>query len=447
MSNPSGAYLATPEVVASFGDSLDSIAGVPVAIKDLILVADDQPTTAASKILETYHAPYEATVIAKLREAGAVPTGKTNLDEFAMGSSTENSALGETSNPFDDSRVPGGSSGGSAAAVGAGHVPLALGTDTGGSVRQPAAFCGVVGLKPTYGRISRYGIVAFASSLDQVGIFARTPREAAIGLGAVAGADPHDATTVDQPVPDYPAALAGDVKGLKIGLPKEYFIDGVDGEVAAAVQQAADELTAAGATVQEVSLPHTKYAIGVYYVVGTAEASSNLARYDGIRYGYSAETDESVDVKTLEDIYFETRSRGFGPEVKRRIMLGTYALSAGYYDAYYKKAMQVRTLVTRDFESVFKDVDLLLTPTTPTTAFQKGEKVDDPLQMYLNDIFTVPASLAGLPAISIPAGKDSHGLPIGVQLIGPQWSEETLLRAADTYASNHPFEAAEASRG
>lgn len=447
MSNPAGAYLSVPASVPAFPDSFDSINGIPVAIKDLILTAGGQPSTAASRILEPYVAPYEATVVRKLKEAGGVPCGKTNLDEFAMGSSTENSALGETANPWNDARVPGGSSGGSAAAVGAGHVPLALGTDTGGSVRQPAAFCGVVGLKPTYGRISRSGIVAFASSLDQVGIFARTPREAAIGLGAVAGVDPLDATTVDRPVPDYTQALTGDVKGLKIGLPKEYFIDGIQPDVEAAVRQAADELTAQGATVSEVSLPHTKYAIGVYYLVGTAEASSNLSRYDGIRYGYSAETDAETDVVSLEDVYLKTRARGFGPEVKRRIMLGTYVLSAGYYDAYYKKAMQVRTLVSRDFEAAFAQVDLLLTPTTPTTAFKRGEKIDDPLQMYLNDIFTVPASLAGLPAVSVPAGTDSEGLPIGIQLIGPQWSEETMLSAADVYASNHPWQPAPGQGG
>lgn len=437
-----GAYLSAPDTVPAFPESFDSINGIPVAVKDLISVTDDQPTTAASKILEPYVAPYQATVIDKLEAAGGVPTGKTNLDEFAMGSSTENSALGETTNPWDESRVPGGSSGGSAAAVASGSVPVALGTDTGGSVRQPAAFCGVVGLKPTYGRISRYGIVAFASSLDQVGIFSRTPREAALTLTAVSGVDPHDATTVDRPVPEYAKTLSGDVEGMKIGLPKEYFVEGLQPEVEQAVRQAADELTAAGAAVSEVSLPHTEYAIGVYYLVGTAEASSNLARYDGIRYGYSAETDPEADVKTLEDVYRQTRARGFGPEVKRRVMLGTYVLSAGYYDAYYKKAMQVRTLIRQDFDQAFTEVDLLLTPTTPTTAFKRGEKVDDPLQMYLNDILTVPASLAGLPAISVPAGVDQHSLPIGVQLIGPQWSEETVLRAADVYAAKHPWQAA-----
>ena len=444
--NPSGAYLTEPATVPTFTESFDSIKDVPVAVKDLISMTDGQPTTAASKILEPYVAPYQATVINKLVAAGGVPTGKTNLDEFAMGSSTENSALGKTSNPWDRSRVPGGSSGGSAAAVASGSVPVALGTDTGGSVRQPAAFCGVVGLKPTYGRISRYGIVAFASSLDQVGIFSRTPREAAVTLAAVAGVDPHDATTVDQPVPDYATALTGDVKGLRIGLPKEYFIEGLQPEVEQATRQAADELAAAGATVTEVSLPHTEYAIGVYYLTATAEASSNLARYDGIRYGYSAETDPDTMPETLEDVYRQTRARGFGPEVKRRIMLGTYVLSAGYYDAYYKKAMQVRTLIRQDFDAVFQNIDLLLTPTTPTTAFKRGEKIDDPLQMYLNDTLTVPASLAGLPAISVPAGLDNHQLPIGVQLIGPQWCEETVLRTADVYAQQHPWQAAPANQ-
>ena len=418
-----------------------SLKGVPVAVKDIVVTDDGRPSTAASKILEPFVSPYDATAVAKLREAGAIITGKTNLDEFAMGSSTETSALGKTVNPWDPERVPGGSSGGSAVAVATRDVPLALGTDTGGSVRQPAAFCGVVGFKPTYGRVSRYGMIAMASSLDQAGTFSLTVEDTATLLTAISGADPHDATSVDQPVPDYRKALTGDVKGLKVGLPKEYFIDGVQPEVEQAVRAAADELKAQGAEITEISLPHTKYSIAVYYIVMPAEASSNLARYDGIRYGYSAETDPEADAKTLLDIYLQTKSRGFGDEVKRRIMLGTYVLSSGYYDAYYKQAMAVRTLIQKDFDDAFKDVDVILTPTTPTTAFKIGEKSDDPLQMYLNDIFTVPANLAGLPAISVPAGFDKQGLPIGLQLMGPQWGEETVLRAAHAHEQQHDWHA------
>lgn len=429
-----GAYLRPEKPkTAAVSTSLDSLQGVPVAVKDLLVTADGEPSTAASKILEPFVSPYDATVVEKLQEAGAIVSGKTNLDEFAMGSSTENSALGETVNPWDPSRVPGGSSGGSAVAVAAGQVPLAIGTDTGGSVRQPAAFCGVVGLKPTYGRISRYGVIALASSLDQVGIFARTVSDATLLLGAVAGHDPRDATSVDKPVPDYRAGLTGEVKGLRIGLPKEYFSEGLQPEVEEAVRKAAEELRDAGAELVDVSLPHTKYAIAVYYIVLPAEASANLARYDGIRYGYSATTADDATPDSLEAVYFETRAKGFGPEVKRRIMLGAYALSAGYYDAYYKKAMQVRTLIKQDFEKAFSDVDVILTPTTPTTAFERGAKTADPLEMYLNDILTVPANLAGLPGISVPCGFDQHGLPIGVQLMAAPWQEETILRAADAY--------------
>lgn len=437
-----GAYLDQRKVTGSAEALKDgSLKGVPVAVKDLIVTDDGRPTTAASKILEPFVSPYDATVVQKLLEAGAIVNGKTNLDEFAMGSSTETSALGKTVNPWSHDRVPGGSSGGSAAAVAAREAPLALGTDTGGSVRQPAAFCGVVGFKPTYGRVSRYGLMAMASSLDQAGTFSLTVEDTATLLNVISGADPHDATSVDQEVPDYRAALAGDVKGLKVGLPKEYFIDGVQPEVEQAVRAAANELKANGAEISEISLPHTKYSIGVYYIVMPAEASSNLARYDGIRYGYSAETDPSADAKSLLDIYLQTKSRGFGAEVKRRIMLGTYVLSSGYYDAYYKRAMAVRTLIRRDFDKAFKGVDVILTPTTPTTAFKIGAKTDDPLQMYLNDIFTVPANLAGLPAISVPAGFDRQGLPIGLQLMGPQWGEEVVLRAAHVYEQQHDWHA------
>lgn len=424
-----------------------SLKDVPVAAKDIMVTADGRKSTAASKMLERYESPYDATVVRKVLDAGAKVVGKTNLDEFAMGASTENSALGKTVNPWDPARVPGGSSGGSAAAVAERSVPVALGTDTGGSVRQPAAFCGVVGMKPTYGRVSRYGLIAMASSLDQAGTLTTTVADAATVLGVIAGPDPLDATSVDREVPDYRKALTGDVKGLKIGLPKEYAEllaihrdEDDEDEVWNAVKATWKTLADAGAEFVDVSLPHTKYAVSVYYLVMPAEASSNLARYDGIRYGHSVERDTGWQ-GSLEDVYFQSRTQGFGPEVKRRIMLGTYALSAGYYDAYYKKAMQVRTLVTRDFEKAFKEVDLILTPTTPTTAFKQDEKTDDPLAMYLADIFTVPASLAGLPAISVPAGFDKGNLPIGLQLIGKHWGEETVLRAAHAYEQAHDWHA------
>ena len=438
-----GAYLSQAVTKPAAGTKLANLKGASVAVKDLLVTDDGAVTTAASKILEPFISPYPATVVEKLLGAGAVITGKTNLDEFAMGSSTENSALGDTSNPWDTSRVPGGSSGGSAVAVASGHASLGIGTDTGGSIRQPAALTGVVGLKPTYGRVSRYGVIALASSLDQVGTFSRTVADSALLLETIAGHDPKDATSVDKPVPNYGKALTGDVAGLKIGLPKEYFVDGMQPEVEQAVRVAANDIKAAGAEIVDISLPHTKYAVAVYYIVLPAEASANLARYDGIRYGYSAETDKDAGVDTLEDVYLETRARGFGPEVKRRIMLGAYALSAGYYDAYYKKAMQVRTLITREFDAAFKKCDVILTPTTPTTAFKKGEKTDDPLQMYLNDIFTVPANLAGIPGISLPCGFDGQGLPIGLQLLGPQWGEETVLRVADAYEGRHDWHAKE----
>ena len=399
--------------------------GLPVAIKDN-LCTRGLATTAASRILEGYVPPYDATVVSRLERAGAVVIGKTNCDEFAMGSSTENSAFKPARNPWDPSRTPGGSSGGSAVAVAAGMVPVALGSDTGGSIRQPAALCGVTGLKPTYGRVSRYGLIAFASSLDQVGPLAATAADAAEVLQVIAGADPADATASREPVGDYVGALTGQVQGLRIGVPRR-LLDGVDVEVAAAVDAALDRLVARGATLADVDLPHAGYAIPVYYLVATAEASSNLARFDGVRYGY-----RTADAPTLEAMYLRTRDEAFGPEVKRRIMLGTYVLSAGYYDAFYLKAQQVRTLIRRDYDQAFGACDLVAVPTTPRPAFTLGEKVDDPLQMYLEDVFTVGANLSGLPAISVPCGWSSARLPIGLQLTGRPFDEATLLRAADT---------------
>ncbi|MHB9154427.1 MAG: Asp-tRNA(Asn)/Glu-tRNA(Gln) amidotransferase subunit GatA [Endomicrobiales bacterium] len=414
------------------GEPVSEIAGVPVAVKDNFLVSGTR-TTCSSKILDTFVAPYDATVIEKLKSADAVFVGKTNLDEFAMGSSTENSAYHTTRNPWDTDCIPGGSSGGSAAAVAARMAPLSLGSDTGGSIRQPAACCGVVGMKPTYGRVSRYGLIAFASSLDQIGPFAGGIEDCAVLLKLVSGYDPKDSTSVDTPVPDYAAALKKDIKGLKIGLPKEYFIPGLDGEVESAVREAVKVLEKQGAAVREVSLPHTPYAVAVYYIIAPSEASANLARYDGVKYGYRAPGD------TLLEVYEKTRGQGFGPEVKRRIMLGTYALSAGYYEAYYGKAQKVRTLIRRDFENAFADVDVILTPTTPTPAFRIGEKSADPLQMYLSDIFTISCNLAGLPGISVPCGFSSKGLPIGLQLIGRPFDEELVLRAGYHYETNAPW--------
>jgi aspartyl-tRNA(Asn)/glutamyl-tRNA(Gln) amidotransferase subunit A len=383
------------------------------------------PATAGSRILEGYMPPYDATAVKRLEAAGAVLLGKLNCDEFAMGSSTENSGYGPVHNPVALERVPGGSSGGSAAAVAAGMAVATLGTDTGGSIRQPASFCGVVGLLPTYGRVSRYGLIAFASSLDRVGPLTRTVRDAAILLGVIAGPDPLDATSADLPVPDYVQALEQPVKGLRVGVPAEYFGDGLDPEVRAAVEAAIEHLRAAGCTIHPVSLPHTRYAIPTYYLVATAEASANLARFDGVRYGYRAK-----DANTLTAMYRQSRDIGFGAEVKRRILLGTYALSAGYYDAYYKKAQQVRTLLTRDFLAAFQQVDVLVTPTAPTPAFKLGEKTNDPLSMYLADIYTVTASLAGICGISVPCGHSSQGLPIGAQILGKHFDEATVLRAA-----------------
>ena len=410
-----------------------ALAGVPVAVKDNICVRGMQ-TSCGSKILGNYHPPYNATVVERLLNAGAVIVGKTNCDEFAMGSSNENSAFGPVRNPWDTTRVSGGSSGGSAAAVAAGIVPLALGSDTGGSVRQPASLCGVLGMKPTYGRNSRYGLVAFASSLDQIGVFARNTEDVARVLGIIAGRDPRDATSADVPVPDYTALLTGDLKGVRLGFPRALFGKGVDDEVKHSVESVVDVYRELGAKIIDVELPHAAYAIAVYYIIATAEASSNLARFDGVRYGFRAE-----ETPELRQMYRKTRAEGFGPEVKRRIMLGTYVLSAGYYDAYYRKAQQVRTLIENDFLNAFKNCDALITPTSPTPAFAIGEKVDDPIAMYLNDIYTVTANLAGVPGISVPCGLSSERLPIGYQLIGPYWSEAELLKLTHAYEQVRPF--------
>jgi aspartyl-tRNA(Asn)/glutamyl-tRNA(Gln) amidotransferase subunit A len=409
------------------------LAGAPVAIKDNLCVIGMQ-TSCGSRILGDYHQPYNATVIQRLIDAGAIIIGKTNCDEFAMGSSNENSAFGPVRNPWDITRVSGGSSGGSAAAVAAGIVPFALGSDTGGSVRQPASLCGVLGLKPTYGRNSRYGLVAFASSLDQVGVFAREVADVALVLAAIAGRDKFDATTADVPVPNYLESLTGDLKGLRIGLPTALFGKGLDEEVGKSVKDVVEVYRELGAEIVEVELPHASYAIAVYYIIATAEASSNLARFDGVRYGFRAE-----EAPELRQMYRKTREEGFGPEVKRRIMLGTYVLSAGYYDAYYRKAQQVRTLIKNDFLAAFKKCDAIITPTSPTPAFALGEKVDDPLAMYLNDIYTVTANLAGVPGISVPCGLSSSRLPIGFQLLGPYWSEPTLLKLSHGYTEARPL--------
>ena len=403
-----------------------SLLGIPIAVKDNFLTRDIR-TTCASKFLENFIPPYDCTTVKKIRASGAIITGKTNLDEFAMGSSVENSAFFTTRNPWDTDRVPGGSSGGSAAALAADQCIVALGTDTGGSIRQPAAFCGVVGLKPTYGRVSRYGIIAFASSMDQVGPMTKDVRDCALMLEAIASYDSADSTSANQPVPQYSASLTGDVKGLRIGIPKEYFVSGIQPAVEQAVREAVRQLEKNGAAIKEISLPHTDYAVAVYYIVATAEASSNLARYDGMRYGHRARA------KDLTETYMLSRAEGFGPEVKRRIILGTYALSAGYYDAYYLKAQRVRTLIKRDFDEAFKSCDVIIAPTAPTTAFKIGEKTQDPLQMYLSDIYTISVNLAGLPALSLPCGFDSEGLPIGLQIIGKHFDESTVLAVAYAY--------------
>jgi len=411
--------------------------GVPIAVKDVIAVKG-QPLNCGSKILGKFVSPYDATVTEKLKAAGAVVFGRLNMDEFAMGSSTENSAFGVTRNPWDTTRIPGGSSGGSAVAVAADECLATLGSDTGGSIRQPASLCGCVGLKPTYGRVSRYGLVAYASSLDQIGCFAKDTRDAATVLGVIAGHDDRDSTSLPQSVPDYTAALTGDIKGLKLGLPKEYMVGGLDAEVKLAVETAVQQLTKLGAEVVEVSLPHTDYAIATYYIIAPAEASANLARFDGIRYGARVEppehTSQDADRNKVIELYKLTRGAGFGPEVKRRIILGTYVLSSGYYDAYYLRAQKVRTLIRQDFLNAFEKVDAIVTPTTPTAAFKIGEKSEDPVQMYLSDVFTISCNLAGICGISIPCGfTRSPKLPIGLQLLGKPFGEETILKIAHAY--------------
>jgi len=408
------------------------VTGIPIAIKDNLCTKGIR-TTCSSKILSNFVPPYESSVTAALADQAYVLTGKTNLDEFAMGSSTENSGFHTTRNPWDIERIPGGSSGGSAAAVAAGECIAALGSDTGGSIRQPAALCGVVGMKPTYGRVSRYGLVAFASSLDQIGPITKNVRDSALLLNIISGRDRKDSTSAPVEVPDFTANLGQDIKGLRIGIPQEYLIDGMDPEVEAAIREAIKQLESLGAIPVEVSLPHSGYAVATYYLLATSEASSNLARYDGVKYGFRAEG------KDLMEMYMKTRAQGFGPEVKRRIMLGTYALSSGYYDAYYKKAQQVRTLIKDDFEKAFQKVDLIVTPTTPTPAFKLGEKTDDPLQMYLADIFTISVNLAGAPGISVPCGFTTGNLPVGLQLIGRHFDEATVLKAAYAYEQSTPW--------
>ncbi len=412
------------------GDNMSPLAGIPIAIKDVICTKGVR-TTCASKILSNFVPPYDATVMTKLNQQGIVMIGKTNMDEFAMGSSTENSAYQITHNPWDLETIPGGSSGGSAAVVSADTAICSLGSDTGGSIRQPAALCGVVGMKPTYGRISRYGLIAFASSLDQIGPFTKDVTDCVLVLNALCGNDEMDSTSVDVPVPDFTQGLINDVQGLKIGVPKEYFTEGLDTEVADKVHAAISVLEKLGASVEEISLPHTEYAIATYYIIAPAEASANLARYDGVRYGYR--TEEPTD---LINMYKKTRSEGFGQEVKRRIMLGTFALSAGYQDAYYRKAQKARTLIKSDFDAAFEKVDVIATPTSPTPAFKIGERTADPLQMYLCDVMTTPASHAGLPGISVPCGFVESGLPVGLQLLAAPFDEETLLRAAYTFEQN-----------
>jgi aspartyl-tRNA(Asn)/glutamyl-tRNA(Gln) amidotransferase subunit A len=437
------AYLTlTPELALEQAERADRrrqageygpLLGIPLAIKDVICTKGVR-TTCGSKILHNFVPPYDATVMERLNAAGAIVLGKANMDEFAMGSSTEHSAYGITHNPWDLSAIPGGSSGGSAAAVAADECAAALGTDTGGSIRQPAACCGIVGLKPTYGRVSRYGLVAFASSLDQIGPMTKDVHDAALLLNVIAGKDARDSTSVDMPLPDFTQSLSGRVKGLRIGIPRQYFIAGIDPEVEHAVRGAVKVLEALGAASVDVSLPHTDYGVAAYYILAPSEASSNLARYDGIKYGY-----RTPQWSNLRDMYMRTRDEGFGAEVKRRIMLGTYALSAGYYEAYYKKAQQVRTLIRGDFEAAFREVDVLAAPIAPTPAFKIGEKIDDPLQMYLSDVFTVPVNLAGTPGISIPCGFSSTGLPIGLQLIGKSFDEETILRVAYAFEQSTDY--------
>ena len=414
------------------GEPTGPLAGIPVAVKDVIMTQGER-TTCASRSLETFIAPYDATAVAAIERAGAVVIGKTNCDEFAMGSSNENSAFFPVRNPVDPERVPGGSSGGSAAAVGGGYVPLSLGSDTGGSIRQPASFCGVVGIMPTYGRVSRYGLVAFASSLDHIGPFARTVRDSAHLLGAIAGPDPMDSTAAGAPVPDYAADLSGDVRGLRLGIPREYFGKGLEPQVGDLVQAGISRLASLGCETVEISLPHTRYAIASYYLICTAEASSNLARYDGVRYSRRAARSR------LKDMYLDSRAAGFGPEVKRRIILGTYVLSSGYYDAYYKKAQEVRALVARDFSRAFENVDAILTPVSPFPAFKLGEKTSDPLQMYLSDIYTITGSLAGIAGMSVPCGRTQEGLPVGLQILANHFREQTMLNLGHAFELDGGF--------
>jgi len=435
-----GAYLSrdveTARKLASEADVTKPLGGIPIGIKDVINVTGE-PCTAASKILQSYRAPYDATVIRKLREAGAIPFGRLNMDEFAMGSSTENSAYHPTLNPWDPTRIPGGSSGGSAAAVAAREAFATLGSDTGGSIRQPAALCGCAGLKPTYGRVSRYGLIAFASSLDQIGPFARTTRDCGLLLNAIAGRDPMDSTSLDEPVVDATRLLGRDLKGIRLGIPKEYFVDGMDPQIRASVETAIRQCESLGAELVEVSMPHTEYAVAVYYIIATAEASANLARFDGVRYGHRSENPEN-----LLDHYKKTREEGFGPEVKRRIILGTYVLSSGYYDAYYLRAQKVRTLIRQDFTEAYQKCDALVCPTSPDLAFKIGERTDDPLRMYLADIFTIAANLAGICGISIPCGFgeiDGSRLPIGLQFLGKPFQEAELLQIAHAYEQSTPW--------
>ena len=424
------------ERVDQLADDRDlPLKGYAIAIKDNICTKGMR-TSCGSRILHNYHAHYDATAVERLNAEGAVMVGKTNMDEFAMGSSNEASAFGPVKNPWDTTRVPGGSSGGSAVAVASGVVRAALGSETGGSVRQPASLCGIFGLKPTYGRISRYGLVAFASSLDNIAIFGREAEDIAGVLGVIAGRDPRDSTSADVPVPDYTATLSNDIAGKTIGVPRDLFGEGLDEEVREKVEAAIDNYKTLGAEIVDVKLPYARYGIAVYYIIATAEASSNLARYDGVLYGFRAE-----DTDALRQMYFKTREEGFGAEVKRRIMLGTYVLSSGYYDAYYAKAQKVRALVKRDYQAAFTKCDAILTPTSPSAAFKLGEKSDDPLAMYLNDVYTVSANLAGIPGISVPCGMSSEGLPIGFQLVGNFWSESVLLNFAARYGDQFPFDA------
>lgn len=425
------AKTAEKEIVK--GDYRGPLHGVPIGLKD-IFVMKDVLSTCGSKMLEKFVSPYSATVTRKLIDSGAVVLGKNNMDEFAMGSSNETSYFGPVKNPWDTTRVPGGSSGGSAAATSANLCIASVGTDTGGSIRQPGSLCGVVGMKPTYGRVSRYGMIAFASSLDQAGPVSKTVEDAAIILNSISGHDPMDSTSINLPVPDYTKSLDGNIKGMKIGIPEEYFVEGMEEDVSSSVKKAISVLESLGAEIVEISLPHTRYAVSTYYIIAPCEASSNLARYDGVRYTY-----RSPDSATVKDMFFKTRSEGFGDEVKRRIMIGTYSLSSGYYDAYYLKAQKVRTLIRQDFQDAFEKVDVIAAATTPETAFRFGDKTDDPLKMYLSDVLTIPCNIAGNPGISVPCGFSSEGLPIGLQLIGKTFDEETVLKVAHAYEQQNSW--------